>query len=209
MSITNWRSNRRVGAHGHRPRRGRDALLGEARVLERLIHDVEFLILEERGVRVRQRASTAARIGARCGIRLVPWVVGREIGCVVTDEGIERLRPKELHGMLPLLGTDERRVGDDLESGRLERLVQLTQALFLAAVEKTVELVDGGGLLRDLVDIVVKGFGVEDRGGDRVILVVQRSEEVVLLQPKLPEGPGPTAVRIVHSPAVGNCGFVW
>jgi hypothetical protein len=136
-------------------------------------------------------------------------VVGREIGCIVANEGIERLRPEELHGVLPLLGTDERRVGDDLKGGRLECLVQLPQALFLAGVEEAVELIGGGGLLGDLVDIVVKGLGVEDRGGDRVILVVKGSEEVVLLQPKLPEGPGPTGVRIVHSPAAGSCGFGW
>lgn len=182
--------------------------LGEARVLERLIHNVDFFILEERRVRVCQRTGTAARIGAGRRVRLVPWVVGREVRCIVAHEGIERLRPEQLHGVLPLLSADKGRVGDDFKGGRLERLVQLAQALFLAGVEEAVELVGGGGLLGDLVHIVVKGLGIEDRGGDRIILVVERAEEVVLLQPKLPEGPCPASVRIVHSPAAGSCGFV-
>jgi len=110
--------------------------------------------------------------------------------------------------VLPLLGADEGRVSDDLEGGRLERLVQLAEALFLASVEQAMELIGAGGLLRDLVHIVVKGFGIENRGGDRIILVVQGTEEVVLLQPKFPEGPGPTSVGwIVHPTAAGYCGY--
>jgi len=50
----------------------------------------------------------------------------------------------------------------------------------------------------DLKDIVVESLRVLDRRWKGVVPVVQLGEEVVLLQAKLPKGPG--LAWIVHSP---------
>lgn len=85
-----------------------------------------------------------------------------EVRGKVADERIQRLRAEELESVLPLLGADERRVGDDFERGGFERAVQFAQPLLLAVGKKTVEVVGGACLVGDLVDIVVEGFGVLD-----------------------------------------------
>jgi hypothetical protein len=102
--------------------------------------------------------------------------------------------------VLPLLGTNEGWIRDDLEGGRLERFVQLAEALFLPLMQEVVKLIGRASLLRDLIDIVVEGFRVENRRRDCVVLVVERAEEVVPLQAELPVGPAPTRVcGIIHS----------
>lgn len=74
-------------------------------------------------------------------------MVRREVGCEVTDEGIERLGTEELHRVMPLVRADERRVGDDFEGGGFEGFVQLADPLLLAVLEQTVEFVGCGGLV--------------------------------------------------------------
>lgn len=98
--------------------------------------------------------------------------------------------------MLPLGSSNESRVGYDLKTRRLQQVVQFVQALGLALCHETVKLIGGGGFGRDLVDVVVESLGILDRGGKSVVLVVQRGEEVVLLQAEFPEGPRPP--WIVH-----------
>ncbi len=166
--VTDRRRDRRVGAHSHGARGSRHLLFGVARVLVGLIHELRLIVLvEERALRVSQRANTAAgvRDGRRRGVgrrRAVPRVVRGQVRGKVADERVERLGAEELDGVLPLLGPDELGVGNDLERGRLEGIVQLAHALLLAVVEQAAQLVGGAGLVRELVDIVVEGGGVLD-----------------------------------------------
>jgi len=134
----------------------------------------------------------------------VPWVVLGKVRSKVSHQGVERLRPEELDSVLPLLGADERGVGDNLERGRFERLVQLAEALFLTVLEKAVEIISGGGLVGNLVDIMVESLRVLDSRGNGIVLIVQLGEEVVPLQAKLPMRPAPTkVVGFVHLGQLG------
>jgi hypothetical protein len=148
---------------------------------------VHLIVIEEGARKGRLISRTIVRTG-RPG--LVPRMVIGEVGGEVSHERVEALRPEELESVLPLSGADERRVGDDLNGGRLEGLVQLAQPVLLTVGEAAVEVVRRGGIGRYLVDIVMKGLGVLDRGGKGVVAFVQRAREVVLLQAELPEGPG-------------------
>ena len=130
----------------------------------------------------------------------MPRVLRGKIRSKVANQRVQRLRAKELGSVLPLFGANEGRVGDDLESGRLERLVQLAEALVLAVLEEAVEIISGGGLVGELINIMMESLRVLDGRGNGIVLIMQLGEEVVPLQPKLPVRPAPTRIvrRVVH-----------
>lgn len=136
--------------------------------------------------------------------RLVPWVVLGKVRGKVSHQRVERLGPEELDSVLPLLSADKGGIGDNLERGRFERLVQLAKALFLTVLEKAVEIISGGGLVGNLVDIMVESLRILDSRGNGIVLIVQLGEEVIPLQAKLPVRPAPTkVVGFVHLGRLG------
>lgn len=165
----------------------------------------EELAVGERGTRsilgtARLGADSVHAVGlgeGRVGRRrqMVEVVFGQVAG-KVPDNRVVGAGAEELQGVLPLLGADQLRVGDDLDGERLQRLVELTEALLPAGRQEPVKLLSSVGIVRDLEDVVVKGFGVLNSGGKGVIAVVECRIEVVLLHAELPEGPRP--VNVVH-----------
>lgn len=91
--------------------------------------------------------------------------------------------------MLPLLGSYERRVGNDLERGRFETVIQLSEPLLLAVCQETVELIARGSGMGDLVNVVVEGLRILDGGRDGVVLIVELGEEILSPHAKFPGGP--------------------
>lgn len=114
----------------------------------------------------------------------------------VSYKRVERTRPKELDGERPLLRPNELRVGDDLYTGQLERVVELTKTLNASLGHAAMELVLGAGVAGDLENIVVEGFRVLNGRRKGVVLVMQLGEEVSPLHAKLPGGPG--VAWVVH-----------
>jgi hypothetical protein len=99
-------------------------------------------------------------------------IIVRYIACKKSDHRVERLGAKQLQGVLPLVCCHELRVSDDLNSQRLERLIEFAKTLVPASCHQPVKLVRGAGIARELVDIVVKGLGVLYRVGEGVVLIV-------------------------------------
>lgn len=195
-----------VGAHRHRSGRRWQVVVDRRRGRKWFVNDNRsFVVVEERPVRVCFGVDTI-RVGCGRGTvdGMVPWVVVGEVRGKVADERVQRLRAEELEGVLPLLGADERGVGDDFERGGFERPVQFAQALLLAVGEESVKVFGGARLFGDLVDVVVEGFRVLDGGRNGVVLVVELGEEVIPLQPELPIWPSPS--WIIHPPSVGLWG---
>lgn len=116
-------------------------------------------------------------------------VIIGEIACKVSDNGVERLGPEELEGVLPLVRTYQLRVGNDLYSERFQRLLEFGKSLPLPSRHEAMEFFGRVRMLGDFVDVVVEGFGVLDGVGKGVVLVVQRREQVVPLHAKLPGRP--------------------
>jgi hypothetical protein len=136
---------------------------------------------------------------------MTPWVVLGKVGGKVSHERVQGLGPEELEGILPLLRADEFGVCDDLQRGRLETVVQLAEALFLAVGQQLVELIGGGRGVWDFVNVMMKSLGVLDGRRESVVFIVQIGEELVPLHAKLPSGPWPPWV--VHS-IIGLGGIV-
>lgn len=91
----------------------------------------------------------------------VPVTIG-EVGGEVSDERVEGPRTEELYSMLPLVGANEFGVGDDLYGCRFETFIQLLKSELLAFFEHVMKLIQVGGRLRDLTDIVVESVRVLD-----------------------------------------------
>lgn len=134
--------------------------------------------------------------GRAVKVCLVPRMIFGKVRRKIADKRVKRLGAEELKSILPLLCTDKSRVGNDLEGGRLKRLVQLTKALLPPVSQKAVKFIGGARIVGDLVNVVVEGFRILDRRGKCVVAVVQRREQVVLGQAKLPVRPSPP--RIIH-----------
>jgi hypothetical protein len=118
-------------------------------------------------------------------------VAVREIAREVPDDGVKRLGPEELESVLPVFRVHQLGVGDDLHGQRLERLMELGQALALAIGHQAMELVRCIGITGDFVDVVVEGLGVLDVEGEGVILIVEFGKEVIPLHAELPGWPRP------------------
>jgi len=118
------RGGGRLGAHGHGPRGGRKlGLLGKGgREGERLLgHQRPILkVAEERRIRVvkgvGEGVDAAGRI-ERASRRTdggTPGVALGEVGGKIPDQGIQGLGAEQLEGVLPLVRSDQGRVGNDL-----------------------------------------------------------------------------------------------
>jgi len=145
-------------------------------------------------------------VGSRGGTNLrpgfTPGVVVGKIGGKVSDKRIEGLGPEELESVLPPISSNKAGVGDDLEGSGLQRTVQLAQPLFPAVGQEPMELLGCTSFLRTLVYIVVESLGVLDGRRERVVLVVQFGEQVVLLQAELPERPSQVGIQVHQGRAV-------
>lgn len=129
----------------------------------------------------------------------VPLMVLGEVGGEVSDERVEGPSTKELYSMLPLVGANQFGVCNDLDRCRLKTFIQLIQSKLLALLEHAVELIQVGGRLRNLADIVMESVRVLDGQGDCVVLILEFGVEVLPLHPKFPCLPGTTAIGLIHS----------
>ena len=153
---------------------------------ERILGRLERVDVGGLGARRRDARAVVKRRPHRRRRRRV--VLG-QITTKVTDEGVERPGAKQLQGKLPLFGADETRVGDYFNSGRLEAVVELAQALLLAVGHAAVELVGRGGVAGELVDVRVEGLGVEDGRREGVVALVERAKQLLPPHAKLPRRP--------------------
>jgi len=102
--------------------------------------------------------------------------------------------------VLPLVSPDEFGISDDLDGGRLERLVELAETQGLAIGQKAMKFCGRVCLGRDLVDVVVESLWVLDARRDGVVPVMELGEEILPFHAKLPSRPLRAEVVVVHVP---------